>query len=59
MAMKTILARVTRDNPSSLSVAAIDFAGPANSSGESSFVKASLNVIEAVARDVAIAPAAS
>ena len=59
IAMKTILALVTKDKPSSLSVAAIDFAGPANSSGESAFVKASLKVIEAVARDVAIAPAAS
>jgi hypothetical protein len=59
MAMKTILALVTKDNPNSLSVAAIDFAGPANNSGESSLVKASLNVMDAVARVVAIAPAAS
>jgi hypothetical protein len=59
MAMKAILARVIKDKPSSLSVAAMDFAGPANSSGESSLVKASLKVMDAVARVVAIAPAAS
>jgi hypothetical protein len=57
MAIKTILARVTKDIPSSLSVAAIAFAKPTNSSGESWLVKASLKVMDAVARDVAIAPA--
>lgn len=57
MAMKAIFALATSETPTSLS--AIVFATPAMSSGESSFVKASLNVSAAVLRLVAIAPAAS
>lgn len=57
IAMNTILARVTKDNPNSLSVEAIAFAGPAKSSGESSWVKASLKVREVVAIMVARAAA--
>ena len=52
-AMKTIRARVTRDTPISSPI--ISFAMPAMSSGESSLVKASLNVTAAVASSVAIA----
>lgn len=53
--MNTNLAWGTRGIPVSLS--AIVFARPARSSGESSLVKASLNVIAAVAKSVEIAPA--
>lgn len=54
--INTNLARRTSGIPVSLS--AISLATPAKSSGESSLVKASLNVIAAVARSVEIAPAA-
>lgn len=51
--MKTICARLTRETP--ISSPAMVFARPAISSGESSLVKASLNVTAAVASSVAIA----
>ena len=54
IAMKAILARRTREIPTSFSP--IDFTAPTISSGESSYVKASLNVTAAVVRAVAIAP---
>ena len=57
IAMKTILALVTKETANSLSALARDFTGPAINSGESSLVKANLNVSAAVARAVAIAPA--
>ena len=51
--MKMIRARLTRDTP--ISSPAINLAMSAMSSGESSLVKASLNVTAAVANSVAIA----
>lgn len=54
MVTKTILARKIKEIPKSLSE--IDFRAPTMSSGESSYVKASLNVTAAVVRPVAIAP---
>lgn len=43
----------------SIPLSAIDLAIPASSSGESSLVKASLNVSDAVAKEVAIAAAST
>lgn len=55
MAAKTILARITREIPTSGGTRFL--VGPAINSGESWLVKANLNVADAVMRAVPMAPA--
>jgi hypothetical protein len=54
MAMKTILARVTKESDSSVAINGP--LGPAINSGESWLVNANLNVADAVVRTVAMPP---